>query len=470
MSRLLPDESDIGGNIQSFTIPNLLAVSNNCATYLPSHSAKFFEQENLTILHINARSLHKSYDDITTLVHKETHAACFLLISETWLHPGLTANYGIDGYELIHSIPDECITGKGCAMYVRKPYYQFCSMLNHLCVNQIEFQSIFLLVSLPGCPSFVVATVYRSPSYPVSPFLNYIEDCLQQLNLLKKPCFWGGDWNINLFKSDNHDTKSFLHCLNSFGFYPTITVASRIGNAPNFNESLIDNIFTNDLANIIDSGSICSGIADHQAVFCSSRLVKKNDLKKSYSSMPKAKFNYDKIEDLKVNIANQLANFQSIDNPDQAAERLTTVITTEAAQFTVAYSSRRFSPIQPWMTPGLLRSINTRDRLLKEFLKSRSPENLNKYRKYRNSLRLAMRRAKKAYYRAQFEKNSQNPKRLWADLLEAAQINTRPSDIPDKFEVGGNDVDNPAIIADLFNRYFAQLQNNSYGTSPECWR
>ena len=109
------------------------------------------------------------------------------------------------------------------------------------------------------------------------------------------------------------------------------------------------------------------------------------------------------------------------------------------------------------MTPGLLKSINKRNKLLKEFLNCRSPENLNKFRKYRNSLRLTMRHAKRAYYRAQFEKNSQNPKRLWADLLEAAQVKARSHCLPDRFEIDGKDIDNPTDIADLFNRYFAQV-------------
>ena len=457
MSRLLPDESSSWGDIET-SVPNLLTVAKKCATYLPSQSSNAFEQDNITFLHINARSLHQSHQDIVSLVCKEKHTADFLLISETWLHSSLIENYGIPGYELFHSIPDECVTGKGCAIYVKKSYFQFCSMMNHLCVNQVEFQSIFLLVTLPSRPSFIIATVYRSPSYSVRPFLDYVEDSLRQINLLKKSCFWAGDWNINLFKCDDQETKSFMNCLNFFGFYPTITVASRVGNAPFFNESLIDNIFTNDLGTVMDSGSICCGIADHQAVFCSARLIRKNDFKRPCShTPPKPKLNYDRIEELKANVANSLRQFHSIANPDFAAETLTSVITTEAAQFTINYSRRRSSPIQPWMTPGLLKSVNTRNKLLKDFLKCRTSENLNKFRKYRNSLRLTIRHAKKTYYKTQFEKNSQNPKRLWADLFEAAQIKTNSHDLPDKFEVEGNSVDNSMEIADLFNKYYAQV-------------
>ena len=326
-------------------------------------------------------------------------------------------------------------------------------------MKQIEFQSIFVLVSVPDRPSFIVATVYRSPSYSSRPFLNYLEDTLDQVNLLNKPCFWGGDWNINLFKyNEDQEPKLFMDCLNSFGFYPTITIPTRVGNTPPFSESLIDNIFTNVLDTIQSSGSICSGIADHQTIFCSTSLIRKSVLKTDRSGpLPRPRFNFDKIDDLKVNIVNRLNGFLSIDEPDAAAERMISAITTEASRFTIQYSSRRFSPIQPWMTPGLLRSMNVRNRLLKEFLKCRSSENQNKYRKYRNTLRLMLRNAKKSYFRSQFEKNSHNPKRLWADLLEGVQCKTRRSELPDKFEVEGINVEDPILIADQFNEYYSQV-------------
>ena len=227
-----------------------------------------FEQGDITFLHINARSLHQSFNDIVTLVTREKHNADFIMISETWLDPSLTANYAIVGYEMIHSIPDNCITGKGSAIYVSKRFFPFCKVINNICVKQVEFQSIFLLISVPFKPSFIVATVYRSPSYPVSLFMEYLQDTLDKINILNKPCFWGGDWNINLFKyPEQHEPKTFLDCLNSYGFYPTITVPTRIANTPPFNETLIDNIFTNALNTISNSGSICSSIADHQTVF-----------------------------------------------------------------------------------------------------------------------------------------------------------------------------------------------------------
>ena len=133
------------------------------------------------------------------------------------------------------------------------------------------------------------------------------------------------------------------------------------------------------------------------------------------------------------------------------------MIQTEVSKLSVTKSSRRTSPVQPWVTPGLLRSINTRNTLLKEFLKERSAEKLKKFKKYRNVLRLAMRRAKQVYYRSQFSKNAGNPKRLWGDLLEAINKRKAHVDLTNSFEINNSVVSSPEAVARQFNDYYSQI-------------
>lgn len=463
----MPNDDSIIGDIQT-NIPDIASIASQCSMLLPLESSRLFSQGGMSILHINARSLHQNFDDISSLVLKQNHNADFILISETWLHSNLVSNYQIEGYELVHSIPEDAITGKGCAIYVLHKIYPFCKHLDELCVNSIEFQSIFLHVSLPGKPSFIVATVYRSPSYPFPPFLEYVENTLLHISRLNKPCYWGGDWNIDLFGYNvDNQPKYFLDCLNSYGFYPTIYVPTRISSVPPFTETLIDNIFTNVPETIIDSGSISSGIADHQAVFCFSNLID-NCHRLGRRIRPISRFNYDKIEQLKTNLAIKLDGFFEFDDPDAAADLLMSTISSEVDKLSVSSPTRRSSPIQPWITPALLGSISTRNRLLKVFLKNRSPENQNKYRKYRNVLRLALRNAKKMYYRSQFQKNASKPKQLWADLMEAIQNNKKSVNLPDTFTIGGTEIDDPQDIANQFNNFYSQVAPRLDSTLGPC--
>ena len=68
-----------------------------------------------------------------------------------------------------HSIPKEGYTGKGNAIYVRDNLSPYCEVLDGLCAKQI----VFLRVAIPNNPVFIVETVYRSLSYPLSVFMPY---------------------------------------------------------------------------------------------------------------------------------------------------------------------------------------------------------------------------------------------------------------------------------------------------------
>ena len=217
-----------------------------------------------------------------------------MLLSETWLKKDVTGCYQIDGYEMLLSIPDE-VTGKGSCMYIKKTIFPYCTVLDELSVCQTEFQCISILINLPVGQPFITCTLYRSPSYPFSLLMPFLEESLDKITNLNKPCFWGGDFNVNLFKyNDHHDPKLFLDCMNSYGFFPTITVPTRISNIPPFTATLIDNIFTNVPDTITHNGALCAGIADHQAVWCTTDLVRQHPVVERPT--PKPKFNYNRIE------------------------------------------------------------------------------------------------------------------------------------------------------------------------------
>ena len=462
--RLVLDESPIIG-YDNFAIPNLADVVQNCKLYPPSESGKFFGCD-LSILHINARSIHQSHHEVVTLVTTNSHAAHFVLLSETWLHPDLISGYAFPGYELLHSIPEHNVLGKGCAIYIRDDIFPHCSKLDHLCANENEFQSIIVQVTCPGTAGFIIGATYRSPSYPLTSFLPYLEATLNDLNRRHQPCFWGGDWNVNLFEyNSKNDVKSFLDCQNAFGFFPTISIPTRVTTIAPFTETLIDNIFTNSLSTILHSGTICCGIADHLAVFCTTNLLQSGQRNTGPPGVKK--FNFSKLDEFKVNISNRLAEFNRIDCPEQACDVFVSTLTDEIEHFS-SFPSRRNTPIQPWITPAILRSMDTRSKLLKNFLRDRSAENELKYKKYRNTLRLTIRHSKKHYFHKQFAKNKHNPKLLWKDLLEAVQkpkVKPRPAS---KFEVNGAFITDQLPIAESFNDFFSKVAPNLDSALGPC--
>ena len=74
-----------------------------------------------------------------------------------------------------------------------------------------------------------------------------------------------GDFNINILNADSHTpTNEFIDLMYSNGLYPLISKPTRI---TSHTDTLIDNIFTNDLDHSKFSGLLWSDISDHLPIF-----------------------------------------------------------------------------------------------------------------------------------------------------------------------------------------------------------
>ena len=94
----------------------------------------------------------------------------------------------------------------------------------------------------------------------------------------------------------------------------------------------------------------------------------------------KPRFNFDSIDELKSNITEKLKDFQLTDDIELCAKHFSETILEEISNLSTARTSRRCAPIQPWITPGLLRFINKKNDLLSKFLKNKTIENEQKYK------------------------------------------------------------------------------------------
>ena len=107
----------------------------------------------------------------------------------------------------------------------------------------------------------IIGTIYRHPCMDQSIFIN---DYMQPLNdkLLKenKKIFIGGDFNFDLVKIDNNETFNFFETMMSSHLLPTITLPTKINPKKN---SIIDNIFTNQIHPDMKSGNLTLAISDH---------------------------------------------------------------------------------------------------------------------------------------------------------------------------------------------------------------
>ena len=99
----------------------------------------------------------------------------------------------------------------------------------------------------------------------INNFLSSLETSLSAISREKKQCFLIGDFNIDLLTSTpNQYVNNFTDLLTSFACTPLILNPTRITQG---SATLIDNIFTNNIDNVLRTGILVNDVSDHLSVF-----------------------------------------------------------------------------------------------------------------------------------------------------------------------------------------------------------
>ena len=103
--------------------------------------------------------------------------------------------------------------------------------------------------------------MYRPPSGCKDRYLIEFDELIQSLPEKRLMIF--GDYNDDLFKSESQKFESIIYGNNMI---PLISQATHF--KPGCNPSLIDNILTNSIENIIMAGVLESGVSHHHPIIC----------------------------------------------------------------------------------------------------------------------------------------------------------------------------------------------------------
>ena len=78
--------------------------------------------------------------------------------------------------------------------------------------------------------------------------------------------------------------------------------------------------------------------------------------------------------------------------------------------------NKKKEPLSPWITKGLLKSINKKNKLYKEYLRNPTNGKLQKFKTYKNKLNMLIRKSKRKYFFMKFEKSKNNMKETWREI------------------------------------------------------
>ena len=457
------------GDWETYVDPDTNFFSNAlcpCKYYTSSAvKAKIDSIQDLSIIHLNARSLKTNFGSIKCFLKELNVYFHVIAISETWLDNDCDLQeYSLPGYDMFNSFRNNK-RGGGVALYINnnltvKKLSNFTNVIDDI------MECVTVEIINKNGRNIIVCCIYRSPGTNIELFNDYIEGKLKQVK--NKPLYLCGDLNIDLLKTENHVlTKNFLDILYTFGLFPTINKPTRITSV---SATIIDNIFTN-VKNVNGlSGIIINDITDHLPVFS---VLETKGISLSYAKKYQFIRKYDE--------AKMVSFKEELTNCDWDSVVSGTDVNCAYSNFIneIKLMHEKYFPLtkvcvnskhdnKPWLTNGIINAIKKKNVMYRRFIKDRSSELECKYKRYKNKLTSIIRQSEKMYYSNLLEANKSSIKNTWNILNKVLRKDKTSDNLPKvMIDNNGTCASGEASIANAFNNYFVNVGPSLANKIPE---
>ena len=420
--------------------------------------------KNIVVMHVNAASLPCNFGELENLVIRSTVLPDVIAISETRLNNEHNLNLiQIPGYhKFIYKLSNSKNSDYGgVGMYIS----------NRLQYNErpdldfnfegCETKFIELPTKKRDTQSIIIGVIYRHPHDNHDLFYAFLSKALEGI-ASKYSVILCGDTNIDISPNINTSVvKDYKNLVQSFGCNNLINKYTRIATDINglTSKTTIDHIITNVNVNDTKSGVLYYKVSDHLPIFSAiglntERQMPQNRLKRTYNNEGKNIF-LEYMSESAQHMSNDGALFE---NPERGLNVLIEKIqTAEERAFPLKRHSRkqqkRFR--HSWMTLGILKSMEHRDRLFREQL-GKNDANLSRiYRRKRNQVTRIIEKAKDLDFFNSFQNIIDNPKKLWAKI-NSKLLNKKCTGnaLPSEIQIGPETIKDKSVIANKLNEQF----------------
>ena len=424
-------------------------------------------KKDLLFMSLNLQSLPAKWNQLLNFfdfLNNSTINPDFFAFQECWK---ISKDFfDIPGYNLFHKCREER-NGGGVGFFVKKEY--FCKVIENsrFYVENI-FEAIALQVEIPNVKSCIVVSLYRPPAAEnMNTFFESLIYLFETLNEFKIPVYLFTDSNINFMNIGDNINSNILfdHSIGN-GYFQLISKCTRIaGNS----RTLIDQIFTShDVSNISKSGVIIDSMSDHFITFCcvktKNKITSSNDkfsFHRNFSSFKKDRF----LQDLSI------ISWDDVYSSNCPTEAYNYFWDTFKLLFDIHFPlvrkriNKNKTPVNKFMTQGLLKSRKTKLKLARKAKINPSIENIDRSRTYRNIYNSLIRKAKKLYFKSRLAESYDNSKKLWQVINEACNKRSKLNSV-DKLRIGENIISDPQQIANHFNEHFSQVGKKTVASLP----
>ena len=433
----------------------LAELHSKCMYREPSEFNSKFTDKNIgfSAIQINIRSLQKNYENLACLLKSLGHSFSIVSLSETWLKHETNNLYQIQGYDQI-SLHRKGKIGGGVALYVQNSLTY--RLRKDLDIMHDALEATFIELDIGQTKPTVFGSCYHPPSSSFRQFQQSLESILHKVTVIEgKDVILGGDFNTDLSKINENNVKDLLDTLLTYGLFPTVSKPTRVTESCS---SLLDNFFSSNLTTqSIETGVITSDISDHYCPY----YFSKSSPSTKHKLLPKSrKFSPESIAKFNAALTDSFASFYSIQDANVACNELVETIQKAADEhFPFQDLPKRRTPKFPYITQGLLSSINRKNKLFRKYKVTCNPQHKLEYNSYRNKLSKLIASSKRMFYQKQIDAARGDSKKIW-DIYKELLCKTKSHDLPTEYTIDGAKVSDSAIVSNKFNEYYTSMAAN----------
>ena len=430
--------------------------------------AKFETGKNFSIFHLNIHSIQLHIKELRILLNLLKFKFDVIAISESKLKKGVEpqVDISLNGYRPPYETRTEAEKG-GTLLYVSSEL-DFKPRKDLEIYESKVLESSFIEIINKKASNDIVGVIYRHPNMNTKEFIdNKLSDLLNKLSKEhNKKIYISGDFNFDLLKSTSHpDTADFYNKMSSNLLLPSIIIPTKINTK---NDTLIDNIFSNQVNPDLISGNLTVNFSDgHLPSFVIIPKPNQNHVPKKHNLFKRDMKNFDRGNFL-IDLAIVQWDDLIVDNDaDKSFDNMLSCINKLLDKYAplkkvTKQDLKRQS--KPWITNGLLTSIKRKDKLFHLCVKTKN-ENIRlgihtEYKKLRNKLNELIELSKKNYYGKYFTEHSNNIKKIWIGIKEIVNIKPKDNNAPSCIEIGNQVITDNIDICNKFNNYFSTVADN----------
>jgi len=415
---------------------------------------------DLSVFHMNIRSLNCHFAGLCQYLQLLDVSFDVIVLTEIWsCNADLYANI-LPGYSFFRVLPANSIVG-GVGIYVKNCFsVREISDYVILTSDKVKVENIWLEL-VNGDRKYTIGGVYRHPNSNIDEFCKLFEETLGKISTQKIPCIVAGDFNIDLQTCEhNKPTSSYMDCLLTNNFLPTILMPTRITDST---ATLIDHVYYYAGANnkrdiAIRSGNLVHDLTDHLPNYV---LCIKNKPRYSLKRPLIRVFSNANITKFKSGL--QHSNWEQVYNENDANAAYSKFHDIISKQFEHCFPLTRVSKSRAkdksWITKGLRKSSKRKNKLYKIWLKTGNKSDEIKYKTYRKVFSKATAKAELSHYRHIFDNKANSVKQLWRNLntLFSLKHNNGKKQIINKLVIKDVEITDDAEISNTFNSYFCTV-------------